>query len=92
MEQDAIQAMQTLLGGKAGWLPAAVAWIGTARIVAKLVSGKVQGFLDALINFTAQNESDRLAIERVLSSRTYRTVAFLIDYFLSVKLPAKKTP
>ncbi len=64
-------------------------WMGACRMVAKLVSAKLQELLDAAVQYvrgTATEEDDHW-LNSILSSRPYRITRFVVDYFASIKLP-----
>lgn len=65
--------------------------MGALRVVFKLVSGKLQTMMTALVNRVRETEdtSDDHLVDRIVHSTWYRVVAFLVDYFASVKLPMK---
>lgn len=69
-----------------------VACVGTARLLMKPIGA----WLKALITRAAEKAStsldpdDDTLIEDLLETRGYRTFAFLLDLFASVKLPARE--
>lgn len=69
-----------------------VACIGTARLLMKPIGS----WLKSLITRAAEKASlsldpdDETIIEDILTTRGYRAIAFLLDLFASVKLPAKE--
>lgn len=90
-EETLIAGLLDTASAKHGWLAAALTWIGTARVVFKLVSSKIEELIHAFISFSVRNK-DTEAVERVnvlLGSRAWRIAAFLADYIGSVKLPLK---
>jgi len=64
-------------------------YMGACRIVAKLISTKLQELLDAAVQFVrgTKDESDDHWLNSILSSRVYRLGQFAVDYFFSIKLP-----
>lgn len=88
-EETLIAGLLDTYTAKHGWLAAALTWIGTARVVFKIVSGKLEEAIQAFVEFSI-NIKDADAVERInaiFASRTYRVLAFLADYIASVKLP-----
>lgn len=78
-----------LLQGDNGLPAQIVAWMGALRVPLKLVSGKVQDFLTKLVAYVQGTPEldDDLMLSRVLSSRWYRVLVFILDYAGSIKLP-----
>lgn len=88
-EEPLIAGLLDTWSAKHGWLAAALTWIGTARVVFKLISGKLEEAIHAFVEFSISTK-DADAVERlnaVFASRIYRLLAFLTDYIASVKLP-----
>lgn len=79
------------LHGDNGWGVAVLSWIGTARVVFKLVSSRVEDLIGALGKWLISNK-DQAGIDKVnslLSTPAWRVFAFLADYIASIKLPLK---
>lgn len=92
MEQ--IQPILDLLSAKHGWLAAVLGAMGTARLFAKPFSLALQSLLTRLFAFvheTADMDDDQF-VAAMLRARWYRAIAFLVDYFASVKLPTALPP
>lgn len=88
-EETLIAGLLDTYSAKHGWLAAALTWIGTARVVFKVISGKLEEALQAFVEFSVSTK-DADAVDRInviFASRTYRLLAFLADYIASVKLP-----
>lgn len=64
--------------------------MGALRLLAKPISGWLQGLFTKLVLFvqgTPQTDDDAW-VERILSSKVYRVLAFLVDWGASIKLPS----
>lgn len=72
------------------WLPTVLMWIGGIRLVMKPVNGWAQAKLQRAIDRAKETEDpgDDRIMQRILDSAAYRTLAFLLDMFVSIKLPA----
>ena len=89
-----LQTLQPLLDalqGDQGWLLQLSAWMVAFRTIFKPFSAQLQAFLDrAVLWVQASPETDDdLLLERLLASRAYRFLAFLLDFFASIKLPSR---
>ena len=92
-EPEVIQQVIAVLGGDQGWVARVVAWMGTLRLVSKLFSTHLENFLTAACAASADDPWFRRKLQRILASRPYKVLAFLVDYFLSIKLPKnEKSP
>lgn len=87
MEQvlQLLEPLLALYGGKLGFLPQVIAVIGSARLFIKPVVSLARAYVD----FTPST-ADNLAMDKVLDSKVYKAVVFLVDWFASIKLPQKK--
>ena len=88
-EETLLAGLMDTWSAKHGWLAAMLTWIGTARIIFKAISGKLEEAIHAFVEFSISTK-DADAVERlnaVFASRTYRLLAFITDYIASVKLP-----
>jgi len=87
---NALAPLIDTLSVQHGWLAAAFAWIASARVFLKLCSPQLQQFFnESLLWVHASPElGDDAFVVRLLSNPLYRIAAFLLDYLLSVKLPA----
>lgn len=88
-EVNLISGLLDTYSAKHGWLAATLTWIGTARVVFKVISGKLEEAIHAFVEFSVSiKDADAVdRIDRLFASRTYRLLAFLTDYIASVKLP-----
>lgn len=79
----------TFLTGKFPWIAGVLTWVLMLRLVAKPVSGWLQGLATkALLYVQGTPETDDDAwIENILKSKAYRVVAFLVDWTTSIKMP-----
>lgn len=87
-----LQPLIDLLSGKFGWLSTVFAWMGAMRVAAKPISAVLQDGAAKFIASAIESESDdddRLAAS-ILGSRTYRLLAFVLDWVASIKLPTLK--
>lgn len=84
-----LKPLLTLLGGRIGWLPAAVAWMGAIRIVLKPFSARIQAALTAKVAAAVKSPdpADLQFIDGVLQAKWYRLTAFALDMVASFKLP-----
>jgi hypothetical protein len=90
-ETEAITSVIKALNGDGGWAVAVLTWVGTARIVFKLVSSRIEDLLSALATWLSANK-DQASIDKVnsaLSTSAWKVFAFLVDYIASIKLPLK---
>lgn len=90
---ETLQPLLDLLGGSQGKLATAIVWIGALRLAAKPISGIIQMFMSRLIIFiqgTPELDDDAFLV-RILQSKAYRFVAFIVDLIASVKLPSSAT-
>jgi len=90
-ETELLTSVAKALNGDGGWIVATLTWIGTARVVFKLVSSRIENLLTSLANWLSANkdQSGIDAVNRVLSNPVWRTFAFFVDYIASIKLPLK---
>lgn len=92
-EPEAISQLTAVLGGDQGWLARVVSIMGMARVLSKLFSHHLCEFMTAAVNTLGEDQKMKLWMQGAMKSRIYRISAFLIDYFLSIKLPkAHKDP
>lgn len=84
-----LQPAYNLLASHLKWLPAALAWMGAARLLFKCFNAGLQRWLTAKV--AAGAESDDPDAEwfwdTVLSARWYRVFSFSLDLVASIKLP-----
>lgn len=87
-----LDQMLKLLGGDHGTLAQILSWIATARVALKPFSAVLLSKLTAALASVAASEEqdDDQIVESVLRSRWYRIIAFTVDLFCSVKIPALK--
>lgn len=64
---------------------AVVSVIGVLRVIFK----PIMSVIEAYIAYTP-DKGDDAKLEEVKSSKVYKAVAFVLDWFASVKLPVKK--
>lgn len=86
---DELKPLFDLLQGNQGWLATLIVWIGAVRLAAKPLSAIILQFFNGAVSFVVSSpelDDDQLVI-RILKSRSYRIVAFFVDYLASVKLP-----
>lgn len=71
------------------WIATVVVVMGFARLLAKPISGWLQGVFSKLAAFVERTPEtdDNEWLHKVLASVSYRMFAFLVDLILSVKLP-----
>jgi len=83
------QPLLDTLAARHGWVVCAVTWVGALRTAFKPVSGKIGRYLDRAVARVAETEdpADDLVLQRMLSSRWYRVLAFTLDLIASIKLP-----
>jgi hypothetical protein len=75
------------------WVATLIMIMGFARLLAKPISGWLQGVFSKLAAFverTPETDDDEW-LRRVLASVPYRVLAFIVDLILSVKLPTSDT-
>lgn len=87
-----LQPLIDLLTGQHGWLSSVFAWVGALRLAAKPITAAIDdGMHKAIVRAVESDEQDddRL-VERLLGNPAYRTVAFLLDWLTSIKLPTLK--
>jgi len=72
------------------WATLLVAW----RLVFKIASGWIQGFLEDAINKALSTRDSRImsAVSKVINSLPYIVTAWMVDAVLSVKLPLNIEP
>lgn len=90
-ETEILTPIFKALHGDNGWGVAVLSWIGTARVVFKLFSSRVEDLITALAKWLTVNK-DQAGIDKVnslLSTPAWRVFAFLADYVASIKLPLK---
>lgn len=90
-ETELLTPILKALHGDNGWGVAVLSWIGTSRLVFKLISTKVEELINALAKWLTANK-DQAGIDKVnslLSTPAWRVFAFLADYIASIKLPLK---
>lgn len=77
------------LKGNNNWLAILAAWVATLRVVFKPFNVWLQKRLSStFMNSVAVPGSDHdLFLQRILTSKKYRTVAFVLDLVASLKLP-----
>lgn len=86
---DDLQPITDLLTKKWPWLSAALVSMATFRLAVKVFSGHIQAFLTRLLSKVAESQDtdDDALVAKLLTHKGYRFLAFLIDLFLSIKLP-----
>ena len=92
--ENELNQLLALLGGEEGKAAAVVAWMGTARVFAKVFSGYLQAAAEraiARVTGTEDTEDDAI-VAAIIRSKPYRFTAFLVDWALSIKLPLKLEP
>jgi len=90
-ETEIITPIIKALHGENGWGVALLSWIGTARVVFKLVSSRVEDLILAVASWLTKNK-DQAGIDKVnsaLSTPAWKVFAFFADYIASIKLPLK---
>jgi hypothetical protein len=88
-----IQPIIDWVQAKYPWAATLVMVMGFARLLAKPISGWLQGMFSKLAAFverTPETDDDEW-LRRVLASVPYRVLAFIVDLILSVKLPTSDT-
>ena len=88
--QPFIDAMQ----GEQGIVLQISAWMVALRTGFKPFSARLQLYLERIVSYvheTPETDDDKL-LQRVLSSRAYRVLAFAIDFLASIKLPRAAVP
>lgn len=87
------QLWDTMTGGN-GWVAAMTAWMGSSRVVFKVFGERVKTQLESLLSAAFASKDDEIIarVEGVLRSRTYRFMAFIIDWVTTIKLPALLPP
>lgn len=89
--QPVIDQLSALFGGKTGWISTTIAWLFGLQTLARLLNGMfIQPFFDSIVKKIAESpeKDDDLILYRILSSKIYRVVAFILDVgFLHIKLP-----
>jgi len=85
-----IQPILDWIVGKWPWVAGVMA---SARIFAKPISGLLQSGLTklALYALATPEQDDDLWVKRIVTNKTYRFVAFLLDWILSIKLPTESS-
>jgi hypothetical protein len=86
-----INQLISLLGGDDGRAAQIVAWMGTARLFAKLFSSWLQQAAEraiAIVTATDDPYDDKL-VARLFTSKPYRIIAFVVDWIISIKLPLR---
>jgi hypothetical protein len=92
MDTD-LKPLIDLLSGQFGWIATVIVWVGAFRLAMKPVSAALQSVVSLLLSFVAdtpETDDDALVL-KILQSRTYRVIAFFVDWVASVKLPTSKT-
>jgi hypothetical protein len=84
-----LQLLLDTLQGDHGWIAAIGVWIGALRVALKPFGAQITSLLDRAIERARETDDteDDQFILRVISSRWYRVLAFLLDLLASVKLP-----
>lgn len=77
------------LAGQYGAALQVISWIAMVMGSVRIVMKPVMVCLKAIAAATETKKDDEL-IEKVETSKAYVTISFIIDWFLSVKLPEKK--
>jgi len=77
------------LSAQHGWLTAALAWLASVRVFAKLCSPQLNVFFAETLLWIhdSPDVDDDAFVNRLLANPIYRITAWLLDYLLSVKLP-----
>lgn len=77
------------LSGDSGWLLALAAWMASARVALKPFSAMLQSKMTSALARVAESPEtdDDTLVCRILSGRTYRAMAMLLDLVCSFKLP-----
>lgn len=90
---DIVQPLAATLSGDHGRLSAAVAWIGSAKTLIMPFANWAQAKLTEGMLYAKRSteQDDDALVERVLANRAYRTVAFLLKWLTSFKLPTLET-
>lgn len=67
-------------------------FVGAVRVFAKPISTVIAGGVQRVVTKAEETESadDDKMVDAILSSNGYFWLAWVIDYLLSIKLPAKK--
>lgn len=89
MDNDALQQLFGAWAAKHGWATTLLVWVGTARFAMKPIASWVTAAITralAYVRNTPETDDDAL-LQRVMRSKVYRVLAFLVDWTASVKLP-----
>lgn len=70
--------------GNGGWLLTIVAFIGSFRLIFKPIVSGIRVIVDA-----TPTQTDNEFLDKVLSSKWYGLFQYLLDWFISIKLPKK---
>jgi hypothetical protein len=71
--------------GQHGWLVTVLTVVGSLRLFLKPVMSIVQNVV-----YLTPKKSDDEFLNKVLESKAYKAVSYVLDWFGSVKLPQKK--
>jgi hypothetical protein len=84
-----IQPILDFLTKHVPWLGPVLVGIGSARLLLKFFSGYIQAFLTRTMASIAASEDrdDDALLAKLLTNKGYRVFSFVVDMFLSVKLP-----
>jgi len=77
------------LAGQSGVALQVIGWVAMVMGSIRIVMKPVMVCLKAIAAATETKKDDEL-IEQVEASKAYKTISFLLDWVLSVKLPEKK--
>lgn len=86
---QAFEPLIKMMQGDNGWVTAVIAWMGALRLPMKIVSAWLQSTMTKALAYvlaTPETDDDAFVV-RVLQSKTYRFIVFLLDMFLSLKMP-----
>ena len=84
MEQllDFLAPLLQVYGGQFGIVVQIVGIVGTLRLIMKPIVSGVQGVVAA-----TPSKSDDEAVNKVLESKIYKAVTFVLDWIASIKFP-----
>jgi len=87
MEQllEFLKPVLELYGGKLGPVVQVLVFVGSLRVFLK----PVVSFAKTYVEFTP-SKGDNEKVAKVLDSKLYKSAAYLLDWFASLKLPQKK--
>lgn len=80
-----LQPLLEAYAGSHGWLMQIISIIGTLRVIFK----PLQNFVAAVVAATPSPKDDAW-LAKVMASPVYTYVQYALDWFASIKLPAKK--